>query len=67
MSKSAEQRKQQIWIAEAIGEWLASAPRLPLPPSRAQIATMIRRCLNLYSRGNISTLAGLVGVSVHVM
>jgi AraC-like DNA-binding protein len=54
--------KQKLWNAEVGGRLLAAAPGLPMVPPKAQIATMLKACMNHYTRGNKAALARLLKI-----
>jgi len=58
---TTEEYIQQRWIAEAVGELLEAAPRLPISPPKSQIASMIKYCVEHYTRGNFNGLGRLLG------
>ncbi len=62
ISDRGEEYQQHCWKAEAVGEMLAGAPAFLQPPSRAQIAKMLERCLDRYTPGNRSRFARLLDI-----
>lgn len=59
----ADDFEKQLWKAKVVGELIAAAPELPMPPPKGQIATMISLCLDKYSRGSLDVLARLLKVT----
>ncbi len=53
----------QLWIADAAGELLATAPGLPAAPGREDIARSISTCVERITGGSINKLAHRAGLS----
>lgn len=57
-----EQWDYQIWTVYAIGELLASAPYLLLPPKREKVVESLSACIHRFADGNLSRFSRLVDV-----
>jgi hypothetical protein len=62
----ANEWKWQCWIASELGELIAAAPTIQ-PPQKAQIKSMINRCVEQIANGNMSDLARLSNVLDHTI
>lgn len=54
---------RQYWIANAIGELIEVASRLPAPPRREKLATFITQCSNQLADGSLPLLAHRIGIN----
>jgi len=51
------------WLQDSLGELVAATPLLPDPVLTTRIATILCRCLNQLTQGNVSALARLLRVT----
>ena len=62
IDRNTNEWKWQCWISSVLGELIAAAPTI-VPPQRVQIKSMITKCVEQITDGNISELARLSNVS----
>lgn len=55
---------KELWRTQQIGKLLVSAPLLPHPPSREQIAIQLRYYADRYFAGSLPKLANMMGYGV---
>ncbi len=65
LSKEVGDLKQEIWIAQTLGELIGKAPDFPSPPSREVIKTMLWAYVNQYTQGNVSAFGRWLGAPSH--
>lgn len=53
----------QTWVVNTVGELLATAPTLPTPPQRENVAAAVSACIAQVTGGNMSALANQLPVS----
>lgn len=58
-----EEFKQQLWIAQSLGELMASAPNLISRPPRNTIKTMLEAYVHQYTQDNVSAFGRKFGLS----
>jgi len=59
----ADDIEKQIWVAEVIGELLATAPNFSRKPLREPLVANMQRCLEQYTGGNLNSFARLCGIN----
>lgn len=59
--------KWQTWVVNTVGELLTTAPTLPTPPQRDNIAAAVSTCIAQVTGGNMTTLANELPVSPGTM
>jgi uncharacterized protein YneF (UPF0154 family) len=54
--------KQQLWVTEAVGEMLATAPRLIEPPTMEMLISRLKLCIDQTAWGRVNAFAAESGV-----
>lgn len=57
-----DELRWQSWMTQAVGELLAAAPGLPVPPRREMVAQALDRHVRQLTGGNVTALADRIGL-----